>query len=87
MQPGDAIIYRGCEVDHWREEFKGIMQSQVFFHYCNRNGPFKDAKFDCRPGLGFPASRKDKAAQDRLRQAEAKYHGHKIPETKKEKWV
>jgi hypothetical protein len=89
MQPGDAIVYRGCEVDHWREEFKGIMQSQVFFHYCNRNGPFKDAKFDCRPGLGYPHTTKDAEAVKRLKEAEAKYHGHKIdtPKDQKEKWI
>ena len=91
MQPGDAIIYRGCEVDHWREEFKGTMQSQVFFHYCDRNGPFKDAKFDCRPGLGYPHTAKDPEAQKRLKQAEAKYHGEYqtggIHADEKEKWV
>ena len=75
MKPGDAIVYRGCEIDHWREEFKGVMQSQVFFHYCDRNGPFKDAKFDCRPGLGYPHSSKDEDAMRRLREAELKHHG------------
>ena len=23
MCPGDLVIYRGCDVEHWREEFKG----------------------------------------------------------------
>jgi hypothetical protein len=91
MQPGDAIIYRGCEIDHWRDEFKGLMQSQVFFHYCDRNGPFKDAKFDCRPGLGYPHTAKNPEALKRLKMAEAKFHGEYQPggihADEKEKWV
>ena len=91
MQPGDAIIYRGCEIDHWRDEFKGLMQSQVFFHYCDRNGPFKDAKFDCRPALGFPHSQKNPEQLKRLKIAEAKFHGEYQPGGKhadeKAKWV
>ena len=23
LEPGDALIYRGCEVEHWREAFEG----------------------------------------------------------------
>ena len=75
MEPGDAIVYRGCECDHWREEFKGVMQSQVFFHYCDRNGPFKAAKFDCRPGLGYPNDSKIEEQVNELKEAERKFHG------------
>ena len=53
MKPGDAIIYRGCELPHWREELQGLMQVQVFMHYCDKNGPYKNEKFDNRPGLGY----------------------------------
>ena len=53
MKPGDAVIYRGCELLHWREELQGLMQAQVFMHYCDKNGPHKNEKFDTRPGLGY----------------------------------
>jgi hypothetical protein len=35
MEPGDATIYLGCELEHWREEFKGEDCAQVFLHYNN----------------------------------------------------
>lgn len=53
LNPGDAIIYRGCEVDHWREPFRGLNQSQVFLHYSDVNGPF-NVTLDGRPILGIP---------------------------------
>ena len=43
QSPGDAIIYKGCEIEHWREPFnagEGSYQVQVFFHYIDKNGPF-----------------------------------------------
>lgn len=55
LNPGDAIIYRGCDIEHWREEFLGAIQSQVFLHYNDVNGPNgKTLKFDTRPHLGLP---------------------------------
>ena len=53
LAPGDAIIYRGCEVDHWREPFKGLNHAQVFLHYSDADGPFKNS-LDGRPLLGIP---------------------------------
>lgn len=53
LQPGDLLIYRGCELNHWRDEFKGLHQAQVFCHYNNKNGPFNHVN-DGRPGLGMP---------------------------------
>ena len=41
MEPGDGVIYRGCEVEHWREAFnapEGAWQTQVFLHYVDKNG-------------------------------------------------
>jgi len=42
MEPGDAAIYLGCEVEHWREEFKGDWQAQTFLHYVDKNGLNKE---------------------------------------------
>jgi hypothetical protein len=53
MKPGDMIIYRGCEVDHWREAFKGLNHAQMFMHYNDADGPYK-GRYDGRPILGIP---------------------------------
>jgi hypothetical protein len=36
MKPGDMIIYRGCELEHWREPYWGKNHAQVFLHYNER---------------------------------------------------
>jgi len=53
LAPGDAIIYRGCDVDHWREPFNGLNHAQLFLHYSDSDGPFKNS-LDGRPLLGIP---------------------------------
>lgn len=54
LNPGDMCIYKGCELEHWREEYKGKGQLQTFVHYVDVYGPYADRKFDRRPMLGFP---------------------------------
>jgi hypothetical protein len=51
LDVGDMLIYRGCEVEHWREPFKGGVWVQVFLHYVDANGPHKEWAFDKR-GVG-----------------------------------
>lgn len=46
MKPGDAVIYKGCEVEHYRKPFDGDEYIQVFFHYINSVGPYKEHIFD-----------------------------------------
>jgi len=56
LKPGDMLMYRGCELEHWREPFEGKDCGQVFLHYNDASG--KDAesnKFDGRPMIGLPA--------------------------------
>ena len=56
LEPGDMLVYSGCELEHWRNEFLGNMCAQVFLHYNHINGPFAEKnKFDGRPLLGLPA--------------------------------
>jgi poly-D-alanine transfer protein DltD len=31
-------VYSGCELEHWREPYKGTQQIQCFLHYVNSNG-------------------------------------------------
>jgi hypothetical protein len=54
LSPGDALLYRGIDVFHWREPFQGSRLAQVFLHYVNRNGPHADEKFDRRITLMRP---------------------------------
>jgi hypothetical protein len=56
LNPGDALIYRGCEVEHWRDEFIGLNNAQVFFHWNEKNGQF-NIKYDGRPFLGLPKNK------------------------------
>jgi hypothetical protein len=59
LEPGDMLVYSGCELEHWREPFEGQVCGQVFLHYNHRNGPFAEKnKFDKRPLLGIPPIRK-----------------------------
>ena len=55
LEPGDMLIYSGCDLEHWREEFKGKDCAQVFLHY-NKAGSkkAKENAFDTRPFLGLP---------------------------------
>ena len=54
MQPGDGVIYLGCEVEHWREHFTGDYHIQSFMHYVDKNGPYKDYKYDKRTSRQDP---------------------------------
>ena len=51
QKPGDAIIYKGCELMHWRDEFCGTSHSQVFLHYVDQNGKYAEYAYDKRCGL------------------------------------
>ena len=56
LKPGDMLVYRGVELEHWREKFKGNECTQVFLHYNNRKTPgAKKNMFDRRPHLGLPS--------------------------------
>jgi hypothetical protein len=46
LNPGDAIIYMGCDVWHWREKFKGNEHTQIFMHFVNKFGRYSWAKND-----------------------------------------
>jgi hypothetical protein len=52
LQQGDAILYPGIEVTHWREEYTGTGCTQVFLHWVDANGPFADWRYDRRPAIG-----------------------------------
>ena len=54
LEPGDALVYSGIYIPHWREEFDGDHQIQVFLHYIREDGQYKEFKFDKRPHLSAP---------------------------------
>jgi len=51
LEPGDGLLYRGCDCDHWREPFAGEHAAQVTLHYVDQNGPSADWKMDRKPSL------------------------------------
>ena len=54
LKPGDMLIYSGCDLEHWREPFKGELCGQVFLHYNHADGQFaKSNLYDKRPMLGI----------------------------------
>ena len=56
LEPGDMLIYSGCDLEHWREAFLGKDCGQVFLHYNNaKKKTAKVNKFDGRPFLGLPS--------------------------------
>ena len=56
LKQGDMLVYSGCELEHWRNKFKGKECIQAFLHYnnCKTTGA-KDNMFDKRPHLGLPS--------------------------------
>ena len=56
LKQGDMLMYRGCDLEHWRKPFEGENCGQVFLHYNDASS--KDAeqnKYDTRPIIGLPA--------------------------------
>jgi hypothetical protein len=54
LRRGDMLVYKGCELPHWRERFEGNYWIQAFFHYVDADGPLASYKFDGRRGIGLP---------------------------------
>ena len=56
LEPGDMLVYSGCDLEHWREPFEGNICHQVFLHYNHKNGQFGESNlFDKRKMLGLPS--------------------------------
>jgi hypothetical protein len=50
---GDVCVYKGTELRHWRDEFKGTKQIQAFIHFVDADGEYADYKYDHREALGL----------------------------------
>lgn len=48
LEDGDAVLYKGCEVEHWRNkcEIPDYKLGQLFLHYVDKNGPYRAEKYD-----------------------------------------
>ena len=46
LAPGDALLYLGCQAEHWREAYAGQDYQQVFLHYVLASGERAYAFFD-----------------------------------------
>tara|TARA_E500000318_G_C3539976_1_gene204221 strand:+ start:389 stop:943 length:555 start_codon:yes stop_codon:yes gene_type:complete len=49
IKEGDGVIYKGCEIEHWRPIFnqpQKCWHHQLFIHYVDINGPFSYIKED-----------------------------------------
>jgi hypothetical protein len=54
LENGDAVVYLGCELEHYREEFQGDFHIQCFLHWVDKNGKNKDFALDKRNYWGLP---------------------------------
>lgn len=46
LKPGDAMLYLGCQAQHWRDPIPGSRCVQVFLHYVDSQGPYQEYYFD-----------------------------------------
>jgi len=53
QEPGDAILYKGVDYKHWRDQLPWGHQVQVHLHYIDKESPwFPDLELDTRYRLG-----------------------------------
>lgn len=56
LNPGDAVVYKGCDVHHWRNKMIHTrVNAQFMLHYVDKNGPFSEYHWDKRPSAGHPS--------------------------------
>lgn len=51
LAEGDGVLYKGCEVEHWREPCagpEGYYSGQLFCHFVRKNGPYANYAGDRR---------------------------------------
>lgn len=52
LKNGDALIYDGLNNSHYRENFQGDHSANLYLHYVNANGKFKEHHLDKRKFFG-----------------------------------
>ena len=62
LNPGDMLIYKGYDLEHWRETFNGDICTQVFLHYNDTDSNWSGKnQFDGRDFIGLPEGSKRKS--------------------------
>lgn len=57
LSPGDAVVYMGCDVMHWRQPLiEGQLNVQFMLHYVDKNGPNAEYAKDKRPAYGYDSN-------------------------------
>ncbi len=56
LDRGEAVIYLGQQLTHYRKKFEGDFSMQAFLHYVDKNGKNADRHLDTRPFWGMPGS-------------------------------
>jgi hypothetical protein len=56
QEPGDAVVFHGADIDHWRDVFLGENFGQIFMNFVRADGPHRGQALDGRhaqfpPGL------------------------------------
>jgi hypothetical protein len=68
LRVGDAVLYKGCDLVHWREPLEGDWQAQAFLHYVRKSAPYSDiVKYDGRDGLGRPSEMRDPIRAEKMK--------------------
>jgi len=65
QRPGDAVIFRGNRLEHWRAPFTGSNFGQLFVNYVRADGPNRALAFDGRHRV-FPAAVLGSAAVEQI---------------------
>jgi hypothetical protein len=52
--PGDAVVYSGTVLPHWRTPYRGELQVQCVLFYVRKNGEYAIHKYSGRAGVGHP---------------------------------
>jgi hypothetical protein len=58
LAAGDAVLYRGDRLLHWRDPLTDDWHLQVFLHWVDADGPNGNRRFDHRDALGTPSARR-----------------------------
>ena len=59
LVPGDAAVYRGHDLRHWRRPCPVDWYMQAFLHFVDAEGPFASEALDGRKSLGTAAVRRN----------------------------
>lgn len=60
LEPGDALVYYGMTVPHWRGPLHYDWHRQIFLHYVEQDGKYKEWKYQKREALETDLDNKQK---------------------------